>query len=139
MTVVLDTNVVLQGLAAGHPFEPILDAAMAGAFVWAISTDVLMEYEEVLTRVCGRVRWAKLALVMDLTDADCGTLLRVTPYFHFRAVPADRDDDKFADCAIAADGNWIVTEDRHFNALIGAGYKPQPITPEEFIRRFLRV
>ena len=25
-------------------------------------------------------------------------------------------DDKFADCAIAAEAEWILTEDRHFAA-----------------------
>ena len=31
----------------------------------------------------------------------------------------------------------IVTSDAHFLPLIGSGYKPQPITPEQFIVRFL--
>jgi len=30
-----------------------------------------------------------------------------------------------------------VTEDRHFDPLKTAGYKPQPIGPEEFIRLHL--
>ncbi len=29
------------------------------------------------------------------------------------------------------------TSDRHFGALIGSGYKAQPIPPEEFIRAYL--
>lgn len=44
---------------------------------------------------------------------------------------------KFSDCAITAEADYIVTEDRHFQALIGSGYKPQPITPAEFIQRHL--
>ncbi len=42
-----------------------------------------------------------------------------------------------ADCAITAAADYIVTEDRHFEALRNSGYQPQPITPEEFIPRFL--
>ena len=34
-------------------------------------------------------------------------------------------------------GNYIVTEDRHFEALRNSGYQPEPTTPEDFIRRFL--
>ena len=47
------------------------------------------------------------------------------------------DDDKFADCAIAAEAEWIVTEDAHFDVLKNSGHKPQPITPEAFIRNVL--
>lgn len=57
--------------------------------------------------------------------------------FRFRLIAADADN-KFADCAIAAEADFIITEDRHFDALFGSGYKPQPISPGEFIRRFLR-
>ena len=37
-------------------------------------------------------------------------------------------------CAIAAEADFIITGDHHFDALRGIGYKPQPVTPEEFIR-----
>jgi len=43
----------------------------------------------------------------------------------------------FCDCAIAAEADFIVTEDGHFDALKTAGYKPKPIKPEEFIRQYL--
>jgi len=49
----------------------------------------------------------------------------------------DPDDNKFADCAIAAEADFILTEDRHFQELNGSGYKPQPITPAEFMKRCL--
>jgi predicted nucleic acid-binding protein len=39
--------------------------------------------------------------------------------------------------AIAASADYLITSDKHFNVLIGSGYKPQPVTPEEFITRFL--
>ena len=45
--------------------------------------------------------------------------------------------NKFCDCAIAAEANYVVTEDNDFNALKSAGYKPKPIRPEEFIRQYL--
>ena len=61
----------------------------------------------------------------------------MSPSFFFRTISADRDDDKFADCAIAANADYIITSDKHFAPLIGSGYKPQSITPEEFISRHL--
>jgi len=62
----------------------------------------------------------------------------VSPSFHFLTIPADPDDDAFADCAIAADADYIITSDHHFDALKNSGFKPRAITPEDFIRRFLQ-
>ena len=56
MTVVLDTNVVVQALNPQNPLAPILDAWYGGEFVWAVSTDILMEYREVVIRQSGAMR-----------------------------------------------------------------------------------
>ena len=56
--------------------------------------------------------------------------------FPFRVVAADADDNIFSDCAITAGADFLITEDRHFAPLAGAGYKSQPITPQEFITRY---
>jgi predicted nucleic acid-binding protein len=126
-----------KALAEVHPFHPILDAWVAGQATWAVSTKVLLEYEEVLTRLSGPARWRKLARLMDLAELTSGNLLRVTPSFHFNIVMADPDDNIFADCAITAGADYLITEDQHFAALREAGYKPQPIAPREFVARFI--
>lgn len=137
MIVCLDTNTVVQALANGHPFHPILDAWVAGKITWAVSTELLLEYEEVLTRLSGPARWRKLARLMDLAELTGGNVIRVTPSFHFQVVSNDPDDNIFADCAITAGADYLITEDQHFAALKNAGYKPQPITPAEFISKFI--
>lgn len=39
-------------------------------------------------------------------------------YFRFHLLShIDKDDDKFVDCAITANADYIVTEDTHFNHL----------------------
>jgi len=85
----------------------------------------------------GAARWQKFARFMDLIDAADGSLLRIATFFHFHAVTADRDDDKFADCAISVHADFIVTEDRHFKPMLGSGYKPQPISAADFISQYL--
>ena len=113
----LDTDTLVQAFARHHPFNPILEAWVSGRMTWAVSTPILLEYEEVLTRISGPVRWRKLALLMDLA--------------------ADLDDNIFSDCAITADADFLITEDKHFAPLADAGYKPRPLSPQEFITRFL--
>jgi len=95
----------------------------------------LLEYEEVITRLCGLNRWRKLSRLMDLAELTDGNLLRVTPYYQFRIIRDDPDDNLFADCAISAGADFIITEDKHFAPLTGSGYKPRPISPQEFIAR----
>lgn len=38
-------------------------------------------------------------------------------YIHFGLIKIDIDDNKFVDCAIAADAEYIVTNDKHFEVL----------------------
>ena len=137
MIVCLDTNTVVQALAQHHPFHPILDAWVAGHLTWVVSTPILLEYEEVLTRLSGPARWRKLARLMDLAELTSGNLLRVTPSFQFRIVTADADDNIFSDCAITAQADYLLTEDAHFAPLADAGYKPRPLLPPQFIAQFL--
>jgi putative PIN family toxin of toxin-antitoxin system len=112
-------------------------ALRSGRLRIAVSTTILLEYEEVICRYADRARWLDVARMLELLTALHGNVLSVNPSFRFRIISGDEDDNAFADCAIAAEADWIVTSDHHFDVLIHSGYKPQPITPEEFIRRFL--
>ena len=133
----LDTNVVLQARAAGHAFHVILEELLAGRFALAVSTAILLEYEELLTVRVGVARWRQFAATLDAIARWRNNVRQVEPAFRFHLITADPDDDKFADCAIAAEAEWIVTEDAHFEVLKNSGHKPQPITPEAFIRDVL--
>ena len=44
-------------------------------------------------------------------------VIRLDPHFSFGLIEADKDDNKFVDCAIAANAKCIVTEDKHFEVL----------------------
>lgn len=136
MIVVVDTNAVLGAFTEGHAHRPVLDAWLDGRLTWAVSTEILLEYEEILARRSGQERAAKaLHLIEVMADADL--CRRIVPHFQWHLIVADPDDNKFADCAIAAEADFIITGDRHFEALAGSGYKPQPLAPEAFIRRHL--
>lgn len=60
MTVCLDTGVFLQIFGRRQPFYPILRALLDGGIVLAVSTAILLEYEEVTTRLSGSQRWRDL-------------------------------------------------------------------------------
>lgn len=138
MIVVIDTNALLQALGRQSEIRALLEAWFSGRLTWAMNTEILLEYEEILTRRSGKARWQSFAGLLDIVaEARPGTILKVEPSFHFHLVTSDPDDNKFADCAIAASADFIITSDHHFDVLIGSGYKPQPMAPEAFIRRHL--
>ena len=139
MIVCIDTNVVLSGRQASHPYFPIINGAVAGKLTWVISNSIRLEYEEIMTANTGADAWSRFDQLLNLLSVTTETLIRVNPSFQFRVIPDDADDNKFTDCAIAAHADYIITSDHHFAPLADAGYKPQPITPEAFIERYRNV
>ena len=135
MIVVLDTNALIQVFGQTSPFTPIREALRHGRLELAVSTPILLEYEEVILRSAGRERWEDVWRFLTLIDALHGTVQHIGPNYRFHTITGDADDDAVADCAIVAGAEFIITSDHHFDVLTGSGYKPQPITPEEFIRR----
>lgn len=137
MMVVLDTNALIQVFGHASPYAPVQQALFRGSLHLAVSTPILLEYEEVTVRYAGTQRWQDVWAFLTLISRLHGNVHHIGPHYRFHTVTGDPDDDAFADCAIAADADCIITSDKHFHALIGSGYKPQPITPEEFIARYL--
>lgn len=61
------------------------------------------------------------------------------PYYSWNLITNDPDDNKFVDCAIAANAEYIITEDKHFDILHTIGF-PQvvPISAMDFINQHLK-
>ena len=58
----------------------------------------------------------------------------ITPYYNFHLIYADKDDNKFVDCAIAAEAKCIVTNDHHYDVLKTIPFpKVEVISLVEFI------
>ena len=137
MTVCLDTNVFLQIFGRKQPHHQILRSLLEGRLTLAVSNEILLEYQEVTVKLSGVERWGEVEALLDLLGQLHGNIQQVEPQFRFTVITADPDDNKFCDCAIVAEADFVVTDDAHFAALQSAGYKPKPIAPEEFIREHL--
>ncbi len=137
MTVCLDTNVFLQMFGRKQPFYPIFRELLDGRLILAISTEILLEYEEITLNLSGAERWRDVLAFLDLATQLHGNIRQIEPHYRFGVMVTDPDDNKFCDCAIAAEADFIVTEDAHFDVLKSVGYKPRPLTPNEFIRLYL--
>ncbi len=53
MTVCIDTNVVLGMFGRNGPWLTIRQALIDGRLIWAVTTEILLEYEEVAAREMG--------------------------------------------------------------------------------------
>lgn len=137
MIIVIDTNVLLPLFSAKAQHPEIAKALLNGQLKWAVSQSIMSEYEEIVTERSGAQRWQQIQRVLALLRAAHENVTWENPAFQFHVIVDDPDDNKFTDCAITADADYVITCDHHFDALANAGYKPQPITPEEFIRRHL--
>jgi putative PIN family toxin of toxin-antitoxin system len=137
MRVCIDTNVMLSALARGSPMLPLFDAIASGRLELAVSTAILFEYEEIAQQQGGASFAGKLMRMIALVASVHQTIHFSEPFFDFDTIPKDADDNKFANCAIAAHADFVITEDKHFSQLANAGYKPQPTSALEFIERYL--
>lgn len=79
-----------------------------------MSTEGLLEYEEVAAREMDTAAAGNLMRFIELLEQTRSSLRHVSPTFRFDVITADPDDNKFTDCAITAGADYIVTEDRHF-------------------------
>lgn len=113
LIVVLDTNVLVSALSATSIHHPILSALIQKKYFIAVSTEIFMEYEEQIKK---RYNEETAAFFFNFI-AYSPQVLAVEPSFQFHLITTDKDDNKFVDCALAANAHFIVSNDRHFNVL----------------------
>ncbi len=118
MTVVLDCNVFVICLTSRSPYHSIYKALAAGQFNLAVTTDILLEYQEIIETKYGSITGnAFVSLLNELPNVQ-----RITTYYQWHLITADADDNKYCDCAVAANADYLVTEDRHFDVVKNIGF-----------------
>ncbi len=95
------------------PFRWIFDCIIQGKIRLCITTEILFEYWEVLERKNGTdvaENVINFITVSPFTE-------KIEVFYNFRLIEEDEDDNKYVDCAIAADAACLVSNDNHFNIL----------------------
>ena len=111
--VVIDTNCLVQMISVHSPYRPAWQAFREGQHTLCVSNDILNEYNEILGRV------ANTAVAHNIVNAIVRSpyTRMLDPHFHFGLIEQDPDDNKFVDCALASNAEYIVSEDTHFKCL----------------------
>ncbi len=129
MKIVLDTNVLLISVSDRSPVHWVFKRFLDGEYTLCVTSDILLEYEEILTRHMGA---AVSDFVLQAIENAVNTEW-VTKFFHWNLIIADPDDNKFVDCAIACQAKFIVTEDKHFQVLKQVDFpKVEVVSVEQF-------
>ncbi len=110
---VLDTNSLIQCISRRSRYHEMWCSFLDGRNILCVSTEILEEYAEVLERKTS-AKFAQLAI--DVITNNPYTMF-VNPWYKFDAIKADPDDNKFVDCAVAANAKFIVTDDHHYDEL----------------------
>ena len=133
---VLDANVVVRGILSenGMPGK-ILKAWYEDRFHLVVSPAILEELRRVLEypRIARRHSWSA-SQVREFLEDLASLAIRTSGDFTLPAIIAeDPSDDRYVECAIEGEANYIVSGDRHLLDLeIYEGI--EIVSPRAFIR-----
>jgi putative PIN family toxin of toxin-antitoxin system len=116
--VVLDTNVLISAALKPNGLEAsVVAEALAGRLEVWVTDQVWAEYEEVLARPkFAKVRQCAVELLGALSDR----VRRTSPSAPVTSA-LDEDDNRFLECAAAADAAYLVTGNlRHYPVEFGS-------------------
>lgn len=131
MKVVIDTNALLVMLPSTSTYHVVYQLLQIGVFEVYVTGAILLEYEEQL----------KYRYGLDSVNAEMESLLAypnvnlIQVDFHWNLITVDPDDNKFVDCAVAANADFIVTNDKHFGILKSIDFpKVNTLTLQSFLQ-----
>ena len=111
--VVIDTNCILQMISRQSPYFAVWKAFDEGKYLLCVSNEIINDYQEVIAQLTNAFV-AENVIEFILNNPFC---LRFDPQYRFNLIQQDPDDNKFVDCAIIANADYIVSDDKHFNVL----------------------
>ncbi|MCU0341329.1 MAG: putative toxin-antitoxin system toxin component, PIN family [Spirosomaceae bacterium] len=113
MKLVIDTNVLLVSISSYSRFHWLYRAIIEGKVTLFITNEIMSEYaEKLLEKLNTKTAFTTLRMLVELDN-----VVQTTIFYHFNLIQTDPDDNKFVDCAIAANADWLITNDKHFNIL----------------------
>lgn len=129
LKIILDTNIILVSILPHHKYHWIYQRFREKSYILYISNEILSEYYEKLVEKFG-LSIANNTLDLLIVSSN---VRFISPTFRFTLIKDDPDDDKFVDCAIAGNVDYIVTHDKHYNVLKDIPFpKVETLTIDEF-------
>jgi len=132
LRIVLDTNVLVACISRNSQHHWIWRGFVDRRFQLCVTTDILNEYTEVLEKFYSAMVVENTLHQLSLQD----NIIQIIKYFEWNVIENDPDDNKFFDCAVAANADYIVTEGNHFKVLVNI---PFPAVSAIKVKEFKRI
>ncbi len=111
--IVIDTNIWISVLTPRSSFHHILLDLRKKRYDLAVSSEIMLEYEEVVKKKYGNQTGEFFLDLLTILP----NVHYIHPTYRWRLITVDPDDNKYIDTAIASGADYIVTEDNHFKVL----------------------
>jgi len=133
MKVVIDTNVIISGTFwSGTPYK-ILEAWRDSSISMVTSLEIIDEYTRVAKELSIQYPSIDTSRFIKLITTNCELY---SPMKLIQQVSVDPDDDKFIECAIAANVKNIISGDK--DLLDISGYNAiEVLKPKDFLTKYL--
>ena len=113
LRVVLDTNILMVSFLPHHKHFWLYEALENQRFTLLLSNEILEEYYE---KIANRYN-PTIADMLTFGLPNLKNTAKISPTFRFLLIKDDPDDDKFVDCSVAGNADFIVSHDKHFDIL----------------------
>lgn len=110
---VLDTNCLIQIVSPRSKYHSLWMSFVRGEYELCVSNEIVDEYLEILQKLTS----VEVAEYIMKTIINSPFVVFIDPFYKFDLIQADKDDNKFVDCAIAAQARCIISNDHHYDIL----------------------
>ena len=132
----MDTNCLLQIVARRSRNYFLWEKFLEGEYFLCVTTEILEEYEEI---ICRKSNAIIASMILEIIEQAPNTL-KFDAHYRWNLITRDPDDNKFVDCAIVANADFIVSEDRHFKELENVKFpKVIVVRLKEFARMYRNI
>jgi len=128
MKIVLDANIFISSLFWGGNPRLIVERVIAGIDELFITNEILDEITGVISRPKFHATSDEINYFID-SIKEIGNI--ITPKKHSRNKSRDKNDDKYIECGIAANADYIISGDIHLLEL-GKIHNTEIITAKNY-------
>ena len=109
----MDTNCLIQIVSPRSKYHSLWMSFVRGEYELCVSNEIVDEYLEILQKLTS----VEVAEYIMKTIINSPFVVFIDPFYKFDLIQADKDDNKFVDCAIAAQAKCIISNDHHYDIL----------------------
>ena len=125
MRIILDTNVLLVSIPKLSKYRPIFEGLLQKKYTLIISNEILTEYEEIISQKANDIVAQNIVkMLVTLSNVE-----KIEIYYRWNLIKADSSVNKFVDCAVAGNADYLVSNDRPFQR-----FKNNRLSRDTFIK-----